>query len=71
MKRKLGALFLFCAIFSNAWAIDTFLIKDIRVEGLQRISAGTVLKQVNALMMHVQPRQYAPCSRLVSLKMYD
>lgn len=25
-----------------AWAFDTFVIKDIRVEGLQRISAGTV-----------------------------
>ena len=25
-----------------AWAFDSFVIKDIRVEGLQRISAGTV-----------------------------
>ena len=42
MKRKLGALILSCAMFTNAWAIETFQIKDIRVEGLQRISAGTV-----------------------------
>ncbi|MDH5435903.1 MAG: outer membrane protein assembly factor BamA [Gammaproteobacteria bacterium] len=42
MKRKLGALVFSCAILSNAWAIETFQIKDIRVEGLQRISAGTV-----------------------------
>ena len=26
----------------TAWAIDPFVIKDIRVEGLQRTEAGTV-----------------------------
>jgi len=42
MKRKLGVLLLSCVMISNAWAIESFLVKDIRVEGLQRISAGTV-----------------------------
>ncbi|MCX4190227.1 outer membrane protein assembly factor BamA [Methylophaga sp. OBS3] len=40
MKRLLTALALIC-ITSTAWA-EEFIIKDIRVEGLQRISAGAV-----------------------------
>ena len=40
MKRLLTALAIFC-VTSAAWA-EEFIIKDIRVEGLQRISAGTV-----------------------------
>lgn len=40
MKKLLTALVLFC-LTSTAWA-EEFIIKDIRVEGLQRISAGTV-----------------------------
>ena len=42
MKRKLGALIFSCAMYTQAWAVDSFHVKDIRVEGLQRISAGTV-----------------------------
>lgn len=40
MKWKLGALFflLFC---SRAWAIEPFVVQDIQVVGLQRISLGT------------------------------
>ncbi|MFM9971050.1 MAG: outer membrane protein assembly factor BamA [Burkholderiales bacterium] len=30
------------AICANAWAFDPFVVKDIRVEGIQRIEAGTV-----------------------------
>ncbi|MHB8533865.1 MAG: outer membrane protein assembly factor BamA [Sulfuricaulis sp.] len=42
MKRILAALF-FCVSYASAgWAMEPFLVKDIRVEGLQRISAGTV-----------------------------
>ncbi|MDT8310765.1 MAG: outer membrane protein assembly factor BamA [Methylophaga sp.] len=40
MKQLLTALALFC-VTSAVWA-EEFIIKDIRVEGLQRISAGTV-----------------------------
>ncbi len=39
--RPLSLLFLtFCA--GSAWAIEPFVIKDIRVEGIQRTEAGTV-----------------------------
>ena len=32
-----------CAVVSlPAWAVDPFTVRDIRVEGLQRIEAGTV-----------------------------
>lgn len=42
MKKLLAALFV-CAVSAPlAHAIETFTIADIRVEGLQRISAGTV-----------------------------
>jgi outer membrane protein insertion porin family len=37
---KLLSLGLFCSF--SAWALEPFVIKDIRVEGLQRVSAGTV-----------------------------
>src|SRR3954468_7336471 len=31
------------AIFAaNAWAIDPFTVRDIRIEGLQRVEPGTV-----------------------------
>ncbi|HTN94626.1 MAG TPA: outer membrane protein assembly factor BamA [Gallionella sp.] len=35
-----GMLFLLC--ISRAWAIEPFIVKDIRVEGIQRTEAGTV-----------------------------
>ena len=35
-----GMLFLLC--IPHAWAIDPFIVKDIRVEGIQRTEAGTV-----------------------------
>ncbi|MEO7557897.1 MAG: outer membrane protein assembly factor BamA [Gammaproteobacteria bacterium] len=41
--RKVILVLLFGALFSaQTWGIEPFVIKDIRVEGLQRISAGTV-----------------------------
>ena len=40
-KKKLaGLILLFCT--SHAWAIVPFIVKDIRVEGIQRTEAGTV-----------------------------
>src|SRR5512140_1693753 len=30
------------AFAANAWAVDPFTVKDIRVEGLQRVEPGTV-----------------------------
>src|SRR3989338_7526091 len=40
-KKKLaGLILLFCT--THAWAIVPFVVKDIRVEGIQRTEAGTV-----------------------------
>ncbi len=38
----LVGLMLLSLLFSQAWASSEFVIKDIRIEGLRRISAGTV-----------------------------
>ena len=38
--------FVFFLSSSVGWAVDPFTIKDIRVEGLQRISAGTVFNSL-------------------------
>lgn len=35
-------LFLMCLCISKAWAFDPFVVKDIRVQGLQLIQLGTV-----------------------------
>ena len=41
--RRIVLTFLLASLFiTQAWGVDPFIIKDIRVEGLQRISAGTV-----------------------------
>src|SRR3954463_16821380 len=30
------------AFVANAWAVDPFTVRDIRIEGLQRVEPGTV-----------------------------
>jgi outer membrane protein insertion porin family len=47
MKKFVVILFLVGAVSVNAWAFEPFVVKDIRVEGLQRISAGTVFNYLN------------------------
>ncbi|MEK7190736.1 MAG: outer membrane protein assembly factor BamA, partial [Pseudomonadota bacterium] len=42
MKRILAVLFLSTCLGTSVNAADSFVIRDIRVEGLQRIAAGTV-----------------------------
>ncbi|MHB8622316.1 MAG: outer membrane protein assembly factor BamA [Sulfuricaulis sp.] len=42
MKQFLAALFLGVMQISTSQALEPFIVKDIRVDGLQRISAGTV-----------------------------
>ncbi len=42
MMRSLFLLLLACCYAGAAWAFEPFVIKDIRVEGLQRVEAGTV-----------------------------
>lgn len=40
LKYVVALICLFCAF--NAWAIEPFVVKDIRVDGVQRTEAGTV-----------------------------
>ncbi|MGD8742391.1 MAG: outer membrane protein assembly factor BamA [Granulosicoccaceae bacterium] len=43
MKKQICVLALLMLAWTTAaWSIDSFVVRDIRVEGLQRISAGTV-----------------------------
>jgi outer membrane protein insertion porin family len=42
MKKYLGIGFLAAVISTSAFGFEPFVIKDIRLEGLQRISAGTI-----------------------------
>ncbi len=42
MKKAWWLLFLVSQLLTRAWAFEPFKVEDIRVEGLQRISAGTV-----------------------------
>jgi len=37
-----GALLLACALTRAAWAVEPFVVRDIRVEGVQRTEAGTI-----------------------------
>nr|WP_315226931.1 outer membrane protein assembly factor BamA [uncultured Limnohabitans sp.] len=41
-----AALVLGSALAFNAWAVDPFKVRDIRVEGLQRIEPGTVFASI-------------------------
>ena len=36
------SLLLLCLLLVSSWVYADFVIEDIRIEGLQRISAGTV-----------------------------
>ncbi len=38
IKKLVGLILLLC--ITRAWAIEPFIIKDIRVEGIQRTDAG-------------------------------
>ena len=42
MKLKYLAAFVAALCASNSWAVQPFVVKDIRVEGIQRTEAGTV-----------------------------
>ena len=42
VKKLLYATFIYFFIQSNVYAVQEFVIEDIRVEGLQRITPGTV-----------------------------
>ena len=61
MRRIL--IILLCGLFSikSALALDPFVISDIRVEGLQRISEGTVFNYLpldaNELLTSTRARQ--------------
>jgi outer membrane protein insertion porin family len=40
--KRIAALILLASLSANAFAFDPFVVKDIRIDGLSRISAGTV-----------------------------
>ena len=43
IRRPLTAVAVAAGLFSGAaWAVDPFVVRDIRVEGLQRVEAGTI-----------------------------
>ena len=42
MKNALRAAIFLLVLPGSAWALDPFVVRDIRVEGIQRIEAGTV-----------------------------
>jgi len=42
VKNALRAAILLLVLAESAWAFEPFVVKDIRVEGIQRIEAGTV-----------------------------
>jgi outer membrane protein insertion porin family len=42
VARAISALAVFAFVANNAWAVDPFTVRDIRVEGLQRVEPGTV-----------------------------
>lgn len=48
MKKIIGICLLAIGYLTQAWAFEPFVIKDIRVEGLQRIAAGTVFNYLPA-----------------------
>ncbi|MHB8747237.1 MAG: outer membrane protein assembly factor BamA [Gammaproteobacteria bacterium] len=48
MKKIIGICLLAVGYLTQAWAFEPFVIKDIRVEGLQRIAAGTVFNYLPA-----------------------
>ena len=50
---------LVAALFShNAMALEPFVIKDIRVEGLQRTEAGTIFTYLPVQEMCIRDRAY-------------
>lgn len=48
MKKIVGICLLAILCMTRAWAFEPFVVKDIRVEGLQRIAAGTVFNYLPA-----------------------
>ena len=40
--KRIAALILLASLSANAFAFDPFVVSDIRIDGLSRISAGTV-----------------------------
>ncbi len=45
-QRILSVAFAVSACSGAAWAVDPFTVRDIRVEGLQRVEAGTIFASI-------------------------
>ena len=46
LKTSISLILLVSCLLNQAWALDSFKIEDIRVEGLQRVEPGTVFATV-------------------------
>ncbi len=46
ITRKIKPLILLILISTNTWAVEEFIIQDIRLEGLSRVSAGNVFNNM-------------------------
>jgi outer membrane protein insertion porin family len=44
--RAVSAVFAVAFATTTAWAVDPFQVRDIRVEGLQRVEAGTIFASI-------------------------
>jgi len=57
LKKLAGLILLLCT--STTWAIEPFVVKDIRVEGIQRTEAGTVFSYLPVKVGDKMDRQQA------------
>ena len=72
--RRVGLGLASLFVLQGAWALEPFAVKDIRVEGLQRVEAGTVFAslpvRVGDTAMKKPQRRFAPCLAWVCLKTF-
>ena len=69
--KRIAALLLLACLSAEALALDSFVVSDIRIDGLQRIAPGTVFTYLPVERATPSPpngrsRPFAPCSRPAS-----
>ena len=58
--RTVAALVSMAFAAQMAWAVSPFTVRDIRVEGLQRVEPGTVFASLPAMLIMVRLRRRFP-----------